>query len=315
MRTDRNKSKILLESGTNEVEIAEFFLGQRRFGINIAKIREFYQYDAAGLTEIPESPPSIKGVFLLRDQTIPLIDLKTFLDIEQTSDLERTVILVTEFNNLLNGFLIDHVNRIHRLSWKDLSPLNPVLAHHSPAITGSVNVDENEILILDVEQIAAELFPKKMEMFTEYIEKAGDAEPKVTKLSDIRVVLAEDSHMTRQLIIKNLKAAGFKHIDSFDNGRAAYEHMLRVLDQSKRETDASHSMPNVIISDIEMPQMDGLTLCNKLKKELSLATPIILFSSLISDQMTIKCQKVGADAQISKPEARKLIETIEKLCL
>jgi two-component system, chemotaxis family, chemotaxis protein CheV len=315
MGTKGMKSKILLESGTNEVEIAEFFLGERRFGINIAKIKEFYQYTDTGLTKIPESPSALKGVFLLRNTTIPLIDLKVFLDLEQTTPSERPVILVTEFNSLINGFLIDHVNQIHRLSWKDLSPLSPVLAQHSPAITGSVHVDENEILILDVEQIVAELFPQKMANFTELIDNPELAAPTAGSLSNIRLVLAEDSHMARKIIIRNLRAAGIEHIDSFDNGLAAYEHVLKLLDSSKAGGDAPAPMPDIIISDIEMPRMDGLTLCKKLKSELSLKIPIILFSSLINDQLAIKCQKVGANAQISKPEARKLIEKIEALCL
>ncbi len=315
MGTDETKSKILLESGTNEVEIAEFFLGERRFGINIAKIKEFYQYTETGLTKIPESPSSLKGVYLLRDTTIPLIDLKVFLNIEQAAPSERPVILVTEFNNLINGFLIDHINRIHRLSWKDLSPLNPVLAQYSPAITGSVHVDKNEILILDVEQIVAELFPQKMANFTELINNPELAAPAAGSLSNLRLVLAEDSNMTRKIIIQNLRAAGIKHIDSFDNGLAAYEHILNRLDSSKAGNDAPATMPDIIISDIEMPRMDGLTLCRKLKSELALKIPVILFSSLINDQLAIKCQRVGADAQISKPEARKLIEKIEDLCL
>ena len=159
------KDGILLESGTNEVEILEFLLDGQSFGVNVAKIQAIVQFDAKNLTVIPLSPPSLAGMLLFRDRTIPLLDLKNVLGIMSTStwgmegdgEEENRIVLVMEFNGLTSAAIIDGVNRIHRISWEDLKPLNPLLNDCTEEYTGTVTLNGRDILILDLEKIVGGL--------------------------------------------------------------------------------------------------------------------------------------------------------------
>ena len=125
MASKDSNQGILLETGTNEVEIIEFYLGGQSFGINVAKVKQIVQFEAKLLTEIPETHPAVLGTFLYRGSTSPLIDLNKALHREKvTQDDERTLVLVSEFNNTVNSFQIDGINRIHRISWDQLQPLS-----------------------------------------------------------------------------------------------------------------------------------------------------------------------------------------------
>jgi len=152
-------NEILLESGTNEVEILEFFLGDQGFGINIAKIAQILPFDRAKLTVIPHSSPAFMGALLWQGRTIPLIDLKGFLHQSQQT-IEQPIVLVTEFNGVKNGFLTDGVNRIHRVSWGAISPMGPLLDRYSSACTGSIHIQDKDILLIDFEFIIASINPE-----------------------------------------------------------------------------------------------------------------------------------------------------------
>ncbi|CAN2042876.1 two-component system, chemotaxis family, chemotaxis protein CheV [Candidatus Magnetomoraceae bacterium gMMP-15] len=311
--SEQERQEILLESGTNEVEVAEFQLGKQSFGVNVAKIREFVPYDKKSVTGVPNSPKSMIGVFLLRGRTIPLIDLNIHLERDEKNISERPVVLVTEFNNMVNGFIIDAINQIHRLSWNDIKPLNPVLGKYTPRITGSVNVKESEILVLDLEHIISEIFPKKMKEMIAFKETISPDEVKLAKRLSKYIIIAEDSTMIRRLMKNTLDTAGYKNISAFDNGKDAYEYIVSLHKKAKDERKNISEYLNVIISDIEMPQMDGLTLCRKIREELKLkAMPIIMFSSLINDQMARKCNTVGANAYVTKPQMGSLVKLIDK---
>jgi two-component system chemotaxis response regulator CheV len=316
MSQDHSKNEILLETGTNEVELAEFFLGTSSYGVNVAKIREFVPYDVKSVTRMPNSPPGMIGMLLLRGKTIPLINLKQNLELKDNSISERPVVLVTEFNSVVNGFLIDSISRIHRLSWSDIKPLNPILSQHAHRITGTVNVNKREILILDLEYIIGQLFPDRMASLNEYEKNKINTDG--LSIQEIRnkypVVIADDSGMIRKLIFNALKSEGYKKVRDFDNGLSAFNYLL----DSKQKAEASNSpisdLVGVVVSDIEMPQMDGLNLCKRIKEDTILSKiPVIMFSSLINEQMIRKCKRVGADGHITKPEMRRMISCIDNV--
>jgi len=314
MSQDQSKKEILLETGTNEVELAEFFLGERSYGVNVAKIREFVSYQKGSVTKVPNSPFSMMGMLLLRGKTIPLINLKQNLELKDDTVSERPVVLVTEFNTVVNGFLIDSISRIHRLSWSDIKPLNPILSQHAHRITGTVHVDNREILILDLEYIIGQLFPDKMASLNEYENK--ESQTKGMTVQEVRnkypIVIADDSGMIRKLIFNALKSEGYKNVRDFDNGLSAYNYLVDAKQKSEAEKCPVNEVVGVLVSDIEMPQMDGLNLCKRVKDDPVLQNiPVILFSSLINEQMVRKCKRVGADAQVSKPEMKKMIATID----
>jgi len=316
MAQETTKNDILLESGTNEVELAEFFLNNRSYGVNVAKIREFVPYEEKNVTKVPNAPTSMIGMLLLRGKTIPLINLKQNLEHDDLSISERPVVLVTEFNTIVNGFLIDSINRIHRLSWSDIKPLNPILSQHAQRITGTVHVDKREIMVLDLEFIIGHLFPDKMALLTEYEnnETTNATQTIQEKRNKCHVLIADDSAMIRKLILNALTSEGYSNIRDFNNGLSAYNYVLDLKQQSEASNRSINDLLSIVVSDIEMPQMDGLNFCKRIKEDSVLSKiPVILFSSLINEQMVRKCKRVGADAQISKPEMKKMIGYIDDI--
>jgi two-component system chemotaxis response regulator CheV len=316
MSQDQPKNEILLESGTNEVELAEFFLGERSYGVNVAKIREFVPYNEKSVTKIPNAPQSMIGMLLLRGKTIPLIRLKENLELDDHSISERPVVLVTEFNTVVNGFLIDSISRIHRLSWSDIKPLNPILSQHALRITGTVHVDKREILILDLEYIISQLFPDKMASLNEFenIDKVTAGLTLQEQRNKYPIVIADDSGMIRKLIYNALNSEGYQNVRDFNNGLTMYNYLLDLKQKAQIDNCPINDLAAAVVSDIEMPQMDGLTLCKRVKNDSVLSNiPVILFSSLINEQMVQKCKRVGADNQVSKPEMKQMISMIDEM--
>ena len=306
------KQDILLETGTNEVEIAEFIINSQSFGVNVAKIREFVPYDQLDVTKIPERHPSMLGIFLLRNNTIPLIDLKTYLDTSGNGDVTQQVVAVTDFNNTINGFIIDSVKRIHRLSWKDIKPLDGLIENCSSAIIGSIHIEEREVLLLDLESIVDGIFP---EYSMAAVGQDCMEKPIKDRRQDKRLIVAEDSNTIRTLITNILASVGYTNVKAFENGKDAYDEIVKLKACAEEEGKNITDYVSLAVLDIEMPQMDGLTLCKNIKYELELSeVTVIMFSSLINKQMETKCKKVGADAHITKPEIQKLVELADKFC-
>jgi len=318
MSTLAEKQGILLESGTNEIELIEFYLGSQSFGINVHKLREIIPYDEAKTTILPESPPSVVGTFLVRGNTIPLIDLNVHLrrnpgEVAPTAG--RQVVLVCEFNRCVNGFLVDGVNQIHRVSWKQIQPLSAFIGRYRPRFTGSFEIDGREILIVDLEHIVAELDPEAGLSYT-----APEAVPvsAPTELSleerrgQCRLFMAEDSAIIRESILRILHSSGYTQICAFVDGEACYDEILARKKNLKNGDGGEDQLFDLLISDIEMPKLDGLTLCRRVKEDPLLKhIPVIMFSSLITEQMVFHCQQVGADGYISKPQITELVAMID----
>lgn len=313
---DGNKQEILLESGTNELEIIEFYVGSQPLGINVQKLKEIISFDESNLTVIPDSHPSMMGTLLLRGDTIPLIDLKKHLKQRQQTDAsetQRSVVMVCEFNHRTNGFKVDGVNQIHRISWSNVEPIAPILAKFEPRFTGSIHVGDREILLLDLEHIVGELDPDSVLDDRKSTDSTNDSEAPSPTRNNAKILMAEDSTIIRSGLQKVLKEAGFNSLEVFVDGEKCYQRIL----QLKQEADANKAdirdYLRLVISDIEMPKMDGLTLCRKVKEELNYKhLPVILFSSLINPPMEVKCDSVGADNYAAKPEVEKLIGLMDK---
>ena len=310
--------RILTESGTNEVEFIEFYLGDQGFGVNVAKVVQIVEFKESLLTRVPGRHEFLDGTFLFRDRNVPLINLNRALS-RNVSEVEvyKPLVLVTQFYEKQNGFLIDGVNRIHRVTWEQLMPITEVFGGMNLSFTGTVNIDEREILIVDLEKIVSEMDPELSSDWEENGE-ADESEVKAKKEAreEIRVVYAEDSGFLRKSVVKKLKKAGYEVLDSFENGRAAADYIDELRNRASSKGKSVTDLVDVIISDIEMPQMDGLKLCRHLKEELGLMDlPIILFSSLIDEQMAHKCRAVGADSFVSKPQVSDLVEQVDGFCL
>jgi two-component system, chemotaxis family, chemotaxis protein CheV len=313
---NHSAQEILLESGTNEMEILEFYLAGQSFGINVQKLREIIPFESDKRTTVPQSLPSVLGVYMVRGASLNLVDLAAHLRGRPCGEPDpalRPIVLVCQFNQKVTGFLVDGVNQIHRVSWKDVSPMAPLIERFRPRFTASVHIQEREILIVDLEHIMAEV-DTEMSMSFEGAPTPSASVARYAGRSGVKLMLAEDSVLIRQGIAKVLGRAGYDQLQTFADGDECYRRLLDIKGSVTSEVEfLSHV--RVLITDIEMPKLDGLTLCRKVREELGLAElKIIMFSSLITDQMAHKCRSVGANAWISKPQIPALVELVDGFC-
>ncbi|ABA89286.1 response receiver scaffold protein CheV [Syntrophotalea carbinolica DSM 2380] len=308
---------ILLESGTNEMEILEFYLEGQSYGINVQKLREIMCFDPAMLTPMPESLPSVLGVYMVRGTSLPLVDLTSHLRRRPAvapGSESRAIVLVCQFNRKVTGFLVDGVNQIHRINWQHVEPMAPLIEKFKPRFTGTIHVEDREVLIVDLEHIVAEVDPEMNMTFEHESDKCSGSEGLQVR-EDVGLMLAEDSVIIRLGIQKVMNSAGYGRLKTFPDGEECYRELKRIKEQVNTEAEfLSHV--RLLITDIEMPRMDGLTLCRRIREELGLKDlKVILFSSLITDQMAHKCKSVGADTWISKPQISELVELVDTYCL
>ena len=307
------KQEILLESGTNELEIITFLLGAQTFGVNVVKVKSIQQYDTSTLSVMPMAHHALMGMILYRNKTMPLINLADALGLKNDESALRPIVIITEFNNLVTGFLVDGVRRIHRLYWSAFVPIDNFAGNHGAGTTGTIHVDGTDVMIVDLEYIISKIFPGQAisELNSEILKK----QEKQTR-TDVHIFFAEDSGTIRNNVVRILKNAGYDNIQVFENGQRAYEELISIRDQSETNESQTKALPDVMISDIEMPQMDGLTLCKKAKDDNYLkGITFIMFSSLINEQMIRKCKSVGADSYIAKPDMNKLVNMLDEMCL
>ena len=299
---------ILLESGTNEMELLVVTVENQLFGINVAKVKSIQKFNPALVSELPDYPECIMGVLQLRDTTILLIDMATVLNIPKAEKKDNQIVIVTEFNNHVNSFRVDSVKRIYRISWTQFMPICSIIQNEGTFIIGSVSLNGEEVLVLDLEQILATYFPDTIiqKVREDVAEKAKEIDR-----SSLHLLFAEDSGLIRNSIVKCLKDAGFSDLSVFVDGQYAYEHVV-----AHRDEYMNYDKPIVLVTDIEMPRMDGLALCNRIKKELNLQKlSVIMFSSLINEQMIAKCQSVNANDWVTKPESNELITKLDAFCV
>lgn len=299
--TAGDKKGILLETGTNEFEIVEFSIGGVNYGINVAKVREVIQ--RAPITAMPQAHPYIDGLFTLRGKAIPLVNLPRCLNVMSTAEAKN--IIVTEINNYGIGFLVENVSRIHRISWKDMEPA-PEVGDQS-RVVGIIKMSDRIVLLLDFETIIAEINPEINAKLTTVEDVSSDIK---TLRADVHVVVAEDSGMLRDLLVTTLHESGYRFVRDFGNGLDAWEYLRNL--SAKDGPIESHV--GMIVSDVEMPKMDGHRLLKLVRDNERLhEVPFVLFSSLISDEMRLKGESLGASGQISKPEISQLIGLLDNL--
>lgn len=294
------ENNILLESGTNELEVLEFMVGTQNFGINIAKVNEIMNY--MPMIPVPDSPPEFEGVFTPRDKVISVIDLHKVLNKEST-DPSHDLLIICHFNQMDVGFHVSSVKGIQRISWEDIEKPPRISGDGSNNIaTGIAKLSDRIILILDFEKIVSDINRSAV------IDATGATKADEDK-AEKHIVIAEDSPFLNTLIQNTLAEAGYKNVVSFDNGKDAWDYI------SGHKTLGGDILDQIscLISDIEMPKMDGHHLTKKIKDdEVLQRIPVYLFSSLINDQMRIKGESVGADAQFSKPQIGNLINYINE---
>ncbi len=297
-------TNILLESGTNELEVLEFTVAGNHYGINVAKVREILPM--TDITPVPNSHPCIEGIFMPRDTIITVINLVKALGFSESENHKSDMLIITNFNNLNIAFDVEQVLGIHRVSWTDIvKPDATVNAPGAGIATGIIKKMESLIIVLDFERIVEEICPETSLKISELAE-LGERER-----NTIPVVIAEDSPMLQKLVTDALTQSGYTNLHIYANGQEAWDK----LQELKKNNGVDYGV-KCIITDIEMPQMDGHRLIRLIRNDEALKhLPIIIFSSLINEDMKRKGERLGADAQISKPEIGQLVKCIDNLIL
>ncbi len=293
-------TKILLENGTNELEVLEFILAGNSYGINVAKVKEIIPYQA--VTPVPNAHPSIEGIFMPRETMITAIDLKNCLQRGEYSP--SGLFIITNFNKLDIAFHVDNVVGIHRVSWRDIIKPDATVSTTEEGIsTGIIKYNDKLIIILDFEKIVSDINPETGLKITD-IDDLGERQR-----SDVPILIAEDSVLLNKLIVDSLKKAGYHNLIHTKNGQEAYD----VIQSCKMEGTLREHV-QCIITDIEMPLMDGHRLTKLVKDDPDTADiPIVIFSSLVNDEMKRKGAALGANAQLSKPEIGNLVKVVDDL--
>lgn len=294
-------TNILLESGTNELEILEFALGNNHYGINVAKIREILQYQQ--VTPVPNTHPSVEGIFMPRDTMITVINLRRCLGMDDGT--EEGLFIITNFNKLDIAFHVDQVIGIHRVSWEEIiKPDSTINASNGTSVsTGVIKMNERLVVILDFESIVASISPETGLRVTD-IDNLQERDR-----SDSTILVAEDSPLLSKLITDCLRKAGYQSLIVTGNGQEAWDKICEF-----KNAGTLLEKVQLIITDIEMPQMDGHRLTKLCKSDDTIKKiPLIIFSSLVNEEMRRKGEQLGADAQLTKPEIGMLVDAVDKL--
>jgi two-component system, chemotaxis family, chemotaxis protein CheV len=305
-----SNSNILVESGTNELEIAEFQIIKElpgggtkvnSYGINVAKVREVIRYPE--ITDYPKGNKHIVGVFKSRDKVTPLIHLAKWLGLSEKQPSSNQFVIVTDFNGVTNGFLIDSISRIHRVSWSDLEAANEIsLAGEDNCIVASVNLDDRLVFILDFELIIAEMNSDiNMSQYNLSTDNNVDLSPeKKRRRAQHTILIADDSKFILEQLSNVVSESGYL-IETATDG----EQALKSYESNKQNI-------SVIVSDVEMPKVDGLYLCKTITSQPN-HPPVLIFSSTMTKENKLKAFEVGATETLTKPEIHRLIPLLDEL--
>ncbi len=302
---DMQKNEILLESGTNEIGIMEFIVDGGLYGINVAKVTEIML--SKEVKKMPHAHEDIEGVFKPRDVVITVVDLPKYLTKREVEKKPKDLFIITHFNKIDVAFRVNSVEGINRISWKAIQKPDPTLFSSADGgvVTGIAHCNGRIVSVLDFEKIVAEIAPHTGIQLSE-IEAL-----KARENNNVPVWIAEDSSLLSQMIKKALNDSGYNNIKMFDNGAELWQALQNSKQQGTLQNDVS-----LVITDIEMPQMDGHRLTKLIKSSEDFShLPVVIFSSLITQQMQIKGKELGADEQLSKSEIGRLVEVVDSFVL
>lgn len=307
------QTNILLESDTNELEIVEFRVDEYDhhgnlipcyYGVNVAKVREIIRLPE--VTKSLNSSAAIEGMIKLREKVITVLNLARILN-KDTGDLKADRVIVLEFNNLMVGVLVHAVSRIYRISWKNVEP--PSMTAHSDQVTGLVKMEDRIILVLDFEKIVAEFCSSSA---LKPLEAEQLNEPPAHDRTSKTILVADDSPFIRATMCSALRGAGYNVLEAV-NGAEAWDKIRELIQRCTAEGVPLRSKLQLLITDVEMPQMDGLHLTSTVRKEKNpQELPIIIFSSLASEDNIRKWESLGAQKILTKPDLPNLVKYVDE---
>ena len=299
---EEDKRGILLESGTNEIEVMEFTINENLYGINVAKVREIIMN--APVKAMPHAHPAVEGIFKPRDLVLTVVDLPQYLLGAPCEKGPKDLFIITNFNKMNIAFRVHTVVGISRISWRDIQkPDKTVAGGNEGVATGIAQCGGDLVTILDFEKIVAEIAPETTIQMSE-IERLGHRERQ-----EAPILVAEDSILLSKMIPDALNTSGYVNVRMFSDGQALWSYL-----ESLRDVGDLDERVRLVITDIEMPQMDGHRLTKLIKSDKQFTKlPVVIFSSMINEEMHRKGKELGANEQLTKPEIGRLVEIIDHL--
>lgn len=296
------KESVLLDAGTGELELIIFVVNGNKYCINVLKAREIIQLKE--VRPAADQNKSILGLTNVRDKVMTVIDLSYILDRKETVIAENKMALVCEFNKKQVMFTVDSILGIKRVRWEDIKGPDNLL--RDSLAVGNVITDEGILLMLDFERIITDLSKED----NAYIKGKASINLKEERKSK-RIYMADDSKIIRALLKEVLQAAGYTNLHIYHDGKEVLDAIMNIKEKYGQEFTKE---VDLLITDIEMPILDGHTVTRKIKEDSILNNlPVVIFSSLISEDLYHKGEKVGANRQISKPEIGELVGALDEL--
>ena len=277
--------------GQNRLELLTFrLMGRQRYGINVFKVKEVLQ--CPKLTSMPNLHPLVKGIAHIRGHTVSVIDLSLAIGGRPTTDLDKCFVVIAEFNRTIQAFLVSSVERIINMHWEAILP-PPDGAGKAHYLTAVTNIDNELVEILDVEKILAEIAPVDETMDSTIGEEIAQAEQEKPIVR--RILIADDSTVARKQVERAITSIGFEVV-SVKDGKEAYNKLLEMAQEG-----SIYDQISLVISDIEMPEMDGYTLTAEIRRNADLKDLyVILHSSLSGVFNQAMVERVGANTFIAK---------------
>jgi two-component system, chemotaxis family, chemotaxis protein CheV len=296
-------------AGNNKLEILLFSLGTDRltgrkesYGINVFKVREVMR--TPDITRAPDMPPSVQGMVSLRGQLVPVVDLAKYAGIDIEGSPE--IMIVTEYNGYTQGFLVESVDTILRIDWATMKVPPDMLAKQTGGFVTSVTELDNGklVMMLDVERVLAET--------SRYDDEFLFRNLKPLELGERTVLFADDSSVARKQIERTLDALNVRYVGTI-NGSEAWRELQRIANYAEANHQRASQFVHCVLTDVEMPEMDGFILTKRIKSDARLADiPVIMHSSLSGTQNQQLGSSVGVDEYVSKFEPQRLAEVLSR---
>jgi len=306
---NRNNNISKLTEDTSALELMEFTMAGDSFGINVAKVTEIMRYSP--ITPMTLSHPCIDGVFKPRGKLITIINLPRYMALPENEDPSHDMFMLTNFDNVNAAFLVHTVEGMHRISWNKVEkPSSIVYGSNDSVVTGTTKIGEKIITIIDFEKVLYDINPETGLQISE-VQRLGDRH-EINK----PIVVVEDSVFLKRMLIESLEVAGYTNITSFDNGQDAWDYLFKCKSECIANITPIDKKVTIVITDIEMPRMDGHHLTKLIKGDDVLSKlPVVVFSSLIDDAQKQLGEKIGVSAHLSKPQIGKLVATLDEWIL
>jgi len=294
---------ILLEAGTNEAEVLVFRVRGKRFGVNVAKVREVIPIEE--VTDMPMAHPAVDGLVDIRASVVPLVNLEKYLYGSEGNpeNAGKESLMLLEFNNRQTAFRVGGIERIFRVSWKDTLP-SPQLGEAASPVTAILRQKQGLVPLLDFESIVTTIGIGGGHAPLDSVIKVESRDR-----ARVPIVYADDSRLICEMIRDALVQAGFANLKGFPDGQEAWDYISPFTEDATAEQFGQRV--SCVITDVEMPRMDGLTFTKKIRQHPVMSeTPVIVFSSIASKDNDKKREQVGATVQVAKPNYDTLVATV-----